>query len=66
MREIAESDTAGPSTPPNRTPKEGLLINPDLLSPQLDRLRLARRESNEPQELDSTPTTTLRQQIQIN
>ena len=66
MREITESDTAGPSTPPNRTPKEGLLVNPDLLSPQLDRLRLARRESNEPQELDSTPTTALRQQVQVN
>ena len=66
VREIAESDTADPSTPPNRTPEEGLLIDPDLLSPQLDRLRLTRRESKEPQELDSTPTTALHQQVQIN
>ena len=64
--EIAESDTAGPSTPPNYTSEEGLLVDPDLLSPQLDRLRLVRRESKEPQELDSTPTTALRQQVQIN
>ena len=66
MGEIAESTTVDPSTPLNRTPEEGLLVDPDLLSPQLDRLRLARRESKEPQELDSTPTTALRQQIQIN
>ena len=64
--EIAESDIAGPSTPPNYTLEEGLLVDPDLLSPQLDRLRLVRRESKEPQELDSTPITALRQQVQIN
>ena len=63
IREITESDTAGPSTPPNRTSEEGLLVDPDLLSSQLDRLRLTRSESKEPQELDSTPTTTLRQQV---
>ena len=60
MREITESDIAGPSIPPNRTLKEGNLVDLDLLSLQLDRLRLTRRESNEPQELDSTPITALR------
>ena len=46
--EIAESDIAGPSISPNYTSEEGLLIDPDLLSSQLDRLRLVRRESKEP------------------
>ena len=64
--ETPESDTADPSTSPNRTLKEGLPVDPDLLSPQLDRLRLAHQENAEPQELYSTPTTALRQQVQIN
>ena len=64
--EIAESDIAGPSISPNRTSNEGLPVDPDLLSPHLDRLRLAQQESEEPQELDGTPTTALRQQVQIN
>ena len=65
-REVPESDTAGPSTPPNRTPEKGFAVDPDLLSPHLDRLQLAQRESEQPQELDSTPTTALRQRVQIN
>ena len=55
------SKTPEPSTPPNPSSEEGLSVDPDLLSPQLDRLRI-----NLPQELDDTPTTALRQKIQIN
>ena len=60
--------TSGPSTPPNRRPENGLFVDPDLLSPRLDRLRLnpSRKQEPEPQELDSQPTTTLRQQVRIN
>lgn len=65
--EEQRSDMLGPSTPPNRRPEEGFPVDPDLLSPQLDRLRLAQQDPpQEPQELDSTPTTRLRQQVQIN
>ena len=60
MKEITESTIVGPSISLNYTPEEGLLINPNLFSSQLNRLRLARREFKEPQELDSTLTTTLR------
>ncbi len=55
------SKTPEPSTPPNRSPEEGLPVDPDMLSPQLDRLRI-----DLPQKLDSTPTTALRQKVQIN
>ena len=63
VREDSSPDTANPVTPPNPRQEEGLPVDPDLLSPRLDRLRLAQPE---PQELGSTPTTALRQQIQIN
>ena len=65
-REEHRSATTDPSTPPNRRPEEGFPVNPDLLSPHLDRLRLAQQDSDEPHELDSTPTTRLRQQVLIN
>ena len=55
------SATSNPSTPSNRRPEEDLAVDPDLLSPRLNRLRL-----NPPQELDGTPTTILRQQVRIN
>ena len=48
--------TPGPSTPPLYRPKEGLPIDPDLLSPRLNRLRI--------EEVD--PTTKLRQQVRTN
>ena len=63
VREDSSPNTADPVTPPNSRQEEGLPVDPDLLSPRLDRLRLAQPKS---QELDSTPTTALRQQIQIN
>lgn len=50
--------TPGPSTPPLHGPKEGLPVDPDLLSPRLNRLRI--------EEVDSNPTTQLRQQVRIN
>ena len=65
VREDSPPETADPVTPPNRRQEEGLPVDPDLLSPRLDRLRLAQQDP-EPQELDSTPTTALRQQVQIN
>ena len=48
-----------PTTPLN------LLVDPDLLSPQLDRLQIS-LPSDLPQELDSGLTTALRQQVQVN
>ena len=68
-REDIPNETVAPVTPPNRRQDEGLLVDPDLLSPHLDRLRLAQQQEPqepEPQELDSAPTTALRQQVQIN
>lgn len=62
-RERQVSQTPEPSTPPNRRPEDGGPVDPDLFSPQLDRLRI---EHSDPQELDSTPTTALRQQVRIN
>ena len=50
--------TPGPSTPPLHGPEEGLPVDPDLLSPRLNRLRI--------EEVDSDPTTKLRQQVRIN
>ena len=41
VREEQSSDTADPITPPNRRQEEDLPDNPNLLSPRLDRLRLA-------------------------
>lgn len=65
-REEHRSNTIDPSTPPNRRPEDGLPVDPDLLSPQLDRLRLAQQDVEERDELASTFTTSLRQQVQIN
>ena len=73
-REGIPPETANPVTPPNRRQAEGLLVDLDLLSPHLDRLRIVQQqESQEPesqelesQELDNAPTTALRQQVQIN
>ena len=48
--------TPGPSTPPLYRPEEGLPVDPDLLSPRLNRLRI--------EEVD--PTTKLRQQVRTN
>ena len=69
-REHTPPKTADPVTPPNHRQEEGLLVDSDLLSPHLDRRRIVQQESQElepqSQELDSTPTTALRQQIQVN
>ena len=46
------------STPSPHRPEEGLPVDPDLLSPRLNRLRI--------EEVDSNPTTKLRQQVRIN
>lgn len=58
-REAIPPTTTDPITPPNHRQEEGLLVDPDLLSPHLDRLRIEQQEAQtlEPQELDSTPTT---------
>ena len=53
--------TPEPSTPPPCRPEEGLLVDPDLLSPHLNRLRI-----DPPQEVDSDPITQLREQVRIN
>ncbi len=55
------------STPPLYGPEEGLLVDPDLLSPHLNRLRIDLPQDDVPQaqELDSNPTTKLRQQVRI-
>ena len=63
-RDEHEFDTANPSTPPNRGPHEGLPVDPDLLSPHLDRLRI--EQQPDPQESNSDPISTLRNQVQVN
>ena len=65
-REDISPSTPDPTTPPNYRQEDGLPVDPDLLSPQLDRLRLEQLETQQPRELDCTPTTALRQQVQIN
>ena len=52
--------TPRPSTPRYR-PKEDLPVDPDLLSPYLNRLRI-----DPPEEVDSDPITQLRQKVRIN
>ena len=44
--------TSTPSTPPLQRPEEGLPVDPDLLSPYLNRLRI-----DLPHESDDGPTT---------
>ena len=50
-----------PSIPPPQRLKEDLPIDPDLLSPHINRLRI-----NLPHESDDSPSTQLRQQVRLN
>ncbi len=62
--EESVSNTANPSTPPNPESEEGLPVDPDLLSPRLNRLHIEQQPEN--QELDTNPTNSLRQRVRIN
>ena len=65
----AAAAAAVPSTPPNLPQDAGTnAIDPDLLSPRLERMTLAPSTTTAeaaPQELDLIPTTALRQKVRI-
>ena len=56
-REDIESMTYIPSTPPNRTLNEGLPVDPDLLSPHLDRLRIEQTSNDQPSNISIQPSS---------
>lgn len=64
-REEEQPPTTNPSTPPDRRPDEGLPVDPDLLSPHLDRLRIEYPDSEE-EESDNNPSPALRDRVRVN
>ena len=60
VKRVREEEERKPTTPLNLLQDVGIdAINPDLLSPQLQRITLAPADEA-PQDLDSIPTTQLR------